>query len=170
MKTIKLIAAVLSLSVICHLAAAQQNCNGNKVQISKGSKGKCGCHCQRKCVDPVDVQSYLNSGWYYGECWGSCCWIRQGDGSSSAETDLYNIYPNPSSGQITIAFTLSQKGKVTLDLYDITGRYAGTIVERDFDEPMNEVTWDAGGLNKGIYFVKMQADGYSIMKKITIIN
>ena len=158
---------VLTLSVIYQFAAAQ--CSGSKVRIVKGSY-RCGCHCQKKCVSPGDLPTYLANGWYQGDaCFGSCCWIRAGE-DASIETSLTEIYPNPASGSVTIAFTLSQPGEVTLEVFDMTGRYVTTIARNIFDEASNVVTWDASRINSGIYFIKMKAGSYSAMKRISVIK
>ncbi len=169
MKTTKIIMMVLALSVVYQFAEAQNTCQGNKVKMSKGFGGGCGCHCQKKCVSPGDVQTYLNNGWNYGDCWGNCCWIRAGE-DASIETSLTEIYPNPASGNVNIAFTLSQPGEVILEVFDMTGRNVTTIARTVFEEAGNQVTWDVSEVNPGIYFLKMKAGSYSAIKRISVIK
>lgn len=168
MKTIKIIVMVLSLSVMYQFAAAQ-NCNGNKVLMSKGPGGGCGCHCQKKCVAPADTLTYLHNGYHFGTCFGNCCWIRAGAETSSNETSITEIYPNPASGLVTIGFNLAEQGEATLQVFDITGRYVTTIAHKVFEGESNEVTWDAGSVNTGIYFLKLQA-GESLKTEKLIIT
>jgi hypothetical protein len=167
MKTIKIMVMVLSLSVVYQSATAQ--CSGNKIRIVKGSY-HCGCHCQKKCISAVDLPAYQANGWYQGEvCFGSCCWVRGSGEAPSIETALTEIYPNPASGSVNIAFTLAQAGEVTLDVFDMTGRYVTTIEHDLFEEDGNEVTWDVNTINQGIYFIRMKTGSYSAMKKISVI-
>lgn len=81
-----------------------------------------------------------------------------------------NIYPNPASGTVTIDFDLPKPGKVILEVFDLTGRYVSTIAHDVFVEDGNEVTWDASTINQGIYFIKMKADSYSEVKRISVIK
>ena len=155
MKEIKIMVVVLSLGLICQFAAAQ-SCNGNKVLMSIGSQG-CGCHCKKKCVSPADVQSYLNNGWHYGECWGSCCWLRLNGNSNSHETSPTEIYSNPTSDLTTISFSLSQKLKVSLKIFDLNDRLVSTLTDKIFEEGKNEFIWSTEQVDEGIYFLQFQS-------------
>ena len=157
MKEIKIMVAVLSLSLMYQFAAAQTTCTGNKVLMSIGSQG-CGCHCRKKCVSPADVQTYLNNGWRYGDCWGSCCWVRLNGNSSSPETPLTEIYSNPSSGSTTISFSLSQTRKVSLKIFDMNDRLVSTLADKIFEEGKNELMWSNENVNEGTYFLQFQSD------------
>jgi hypothetical protein len=168
MKQIKMIVAVLLLS-LTHQFASAQNCKGDKVLMSKGGSG-CGCHCQKKCVSPADVQNYLDIGWHYGDCWGNCCWIRVNKNSPAAETALKEIYRNPASGSLTIAFTLAQQGEVSLEVFDAKGKYVNTITHNIFTQENNQVTWDASAVNQGVYLLKMKAGSYSETKRISVVK
>jgi hypothetical protein len=169
MKKIKIIIMVLFpmlIGMMSQFATAQ--CSGNKIRVVKGSY-HCGCHCQKKCISPLDLPAYQANGWYQGEvCFGSCCWVRTGE-DASIETSLEEIYPNPASGSVNISFTLSQPGEVTLEVFDMTGRYVTTIEHNLFEADGNEVTWDASTINQGMYFIKMKAGSYSAIKRISVI-
>jgi hypothetical protein len=167
MKQIKMIFALLLMSLIHQFAAAQDNCKGDKVLMSKGAQG-CGCHCQKKCVSPADVQSYLDKGWHYGDCFGSCCWVRTG--SPASETALKEIYRNPASGSLTIAFTLAQQGEVSLEVFDSKGKYVNTITHNIFTQENNQITWNASAVSQGVYLLKMKAGSYSATKRISVVK
>lgn len=165
---------VLSLSVMYQFASAQ-NCPGNKVRISKGWKGACGCVCQKKCVDQSEVQTYIDMGWYVGECINVgrlCCggWIRNNKPVENIETMLTGIHPDPVSRAVTISFTLSKQSEVDLRVFDNTGRHVATVANKVFKENSHEVTWNASGVNPGIYFLKMNTDGYNVTRKIAVTN
>ena len=174
MKKIKTMFMILSLSVIYQFASAQSSCSSGTVRMSKGPKTGCGCHCQKKCVLFSDTLTYKNAGWHYGNCWGSCCWIRTSNGVSNeeaaSETTLNEIYPNPVSGSVTISFTLAEQSQVTIQVLDITGRYVATVTNDIFEDESSEVNWDASGLNTGIYFLQLKAGSYSVTKKINVVH
>lgn len=173
MKTIKMIVVILALSAMYQFAEAQSGCTGNKFRMVKGSY-RCGCHCQKKCVAAQDTAAYKANSWYFGtDCFGSCCWIRNGEDvlyTLPTETSFTEIYPNPASGSVTIAFTLGQQGEVTLDVFDVTGRYVTTIAHNVFEGESSEVTWDASSVNQGIYFIQMKAGSFSATKRISVIR
>jgi len=169
MKQIKMIVAVLALSLIHQFAAAQTTCHGDKILMSKGGVG-CGCHCSRKCVSPAYVKTYLNNGWHYGDCWGNCCWIRVNKNSPAAETALKEIYRNPASGSLTIEFSLAQQGEVSLEVFDAKGGYVNTITHNIFTQENNQVTWDASAVSQGVYLLKMKAGDYTVTKRISVVK
>ena len=170
MKSIRIIIAVLSFSVVYQFAAAQ--CSGNKIRVVKGSY-RCGCHCQKKCINPSELATYQANGWYQGEsCWGSCCWVRLGEeapADTPLEISLEEIYPNPASGIVNIAFTIAQESQVVLEIYDVMGRYVSTVTDAVFEEGGNEVTWDASEVNRGVYFVRMNNGNYNEVKRISVV-
>ena len=170
MKTNKMIRMVLLFGIVTQMAFAQ-NCPGTKVLMSKGASG-CGCQCHKKCVDASEVQTYLNNGWSYGDCYFRCCfgnWVRLGEEKNISETSLTDVYPNPASMQTTIFFSLSESQKVSFKLFDMTGRLVATFGEEMYDEGEHEFIWDAGKENPGVYFLQMQAGGYGETKRVTII-
>jgi hypothetical protein len=174
MKTLKIMMMVLSLSVMYQFANAQ-NCQPDKVKMSKGWKGQCGCHCANKCVLPADTQTYINNGWYVGECHDVgklCCsnWIRLSEEENAAETSLTDIYPNPVSGSATVFFIVSQTQKVSFKLFDMTGRLVATVKEEIFEAGENEFVWNASDVNDGIYFLKMETAGYGAVSKISVLK
>ena len=81
-----------------------------------------------------------------------------------------NIYPNPFSNSTTISFSLSHAGKVSIIIFDITGRSVATAANAFFKDESSEVNWDASALNSGIYFLQMNSGNYSITKKISVIH
>jgi hypothetical protein len=171
MKTIKIMMMVLALSVISQFASAQ-NCPGGKVLMSKGSSG-CGCQCHKKCVSPGDVQTYLNNGWSYGDCYFRCCFgtgWRIGEEKDITESSLTDIYPNPVSGSSTIFFSLSEAQQVSFKLFDMTGRLVVTIQDENFGEGENEFIWDASTVNTGIYILQMQTGSFSETKRVSVIK
>ena len=174
MKKIKTILMIFSLIVMYQFGNAQ-NCQGNKVKVSKGFKGGCGCTCQSKCVLQSEVQTYIDNGWYIGDCIVAkkfCCggWFRNSNAVDNTETMLTDIHPDPFSKAFTISFNLSKQSKVSLQVFDMTGRYIATVANKTFEKNSNEITWNAGKINTGIYFLKMTAGEFNETRKISVIN
>jgi hypothetical protein len=172
MRTIKFIVAILTLSLTYQYAEAQNNCPGNKVRMYSGFKG-CGCNnCQRICVDPADVPAYQANGWSLTGCSKFCCvgFFKYGDDASVTETSLTNIYPNPVYNSATIFFSLSQSQNVSFTLLDLTGRTVMTLKEEIFEEGENEFIWNTSSAPAGIYFMKMETESHSEVKRVTLIK
>lgn len=76
------------------------------------------------------------------------------------EVNLF-AYPNPSSGQTIIKYTLIESGKVALSLYDVSGKQI-TIIESGYKEKgVYEKEYDMMAFPKGIYFINLTQEGRS---------
>jgi phosphodiesterase/alkaline phosphatase D-like protein len=92
-------------------------------------------------------------------------------GQPSDQVASFTCYPNPFSDQMTISYSVTGKGKTTLEILDITGRVVKTLVNEVQETGLYRVTWDAGGndtyhLNAGIYIAKFSSGDYSGSLKI----
>ncbi|MCK4307543.1 T9SS type A sorting domain-containing protein [candidate division WOR-3 bacterium] len=80
------------------------------------------------------------------------------------------ISPNPFIHSTTIKYHLPTKSKVSLEIYDITGRTVKTLVNEEKEAGSYNISFDARGLSAGIYFVKLVVDGVKKTKKLTILR
>jgi len=83
---------------------------------------------------------------------------------------LAQNYPNPFNPLTTIGFFLPQTALVKMAVYDIQGRQIATLVDGVRQAGMQEVTWDATGLPSGIYFYRLEAEGFSDVKKMMLVK
>ena len=82
------------------------------------------------------------------------------------DKDEIRILPNPTLNVVEIDFFSKQKGKVTMNLYDESGRFMGN---RQFDYFGNGSIqrWDLGRYASGLYIlnIQLQPTGTSVAKK-----
>lgn len=98
--------------------------------------------------------------------------------STSVEDDLTvpdklslsQNYPNPFNPVTNIPFSLSNSGQVTITVYDITGRKIETLVDRRFSAGSHSVSWNASSMASGFYIYKMDFDGNTMVKSMTLIK
>ncbi len=81
-----------------------------------------------------------------------------------------NVFPNPASGIANISFFLDRPEKVSVKIFDITGRQVKGLVEKIFPQGENQVQWNTSGIQAGMYFLKIDAGVYSNTKKIWVIK
>ena len=95
---------------------------------------------------------------------------KSATGIENIETAIsLNLYPNPSSGSINIAFTLSEKHTVSLQVIDVLGRVVESIPAQSYNEGESTLTIaNHTNYQPGIYFVNINMDGQGISKKIII--
>jgi hypothetical protein len=70
---------------------------------------------------------------------------------------LHNPYPNPFNAVVAIPYDISRQGKVRVDVHDVLGRNVATLVDEEMVPGYHQISWDAGELPSGIYFVRMSA-------------
>jgi len=84
---------------------------------------------------------------------------------------LENNYPNPFNAMTRITYALPAEYGVTLAVYDLLGQRVSTLVD---GEPRHAgthtVTFHAGALPSGVYLVRLQANGQTAVRKITLIK
>ncbi len=87
------------------------------------------------------------------------------DGSVLANR-LNHARPNPFNPRTTIEYSVSAPGRVTLRVYDLSGRVVRTLVDRDTAAGEHKVVWDGTTDSghraaSGVYFVRMEAAGHT---------
>lgn len=83
---------------------------------------------------------------------------------------LHQNYPNPFNPITTISYVLSKESDITLTIYDITGRLVETLVNEKQQPGYYSVQWDASQYSSGVYIYRIQADGFSAVKKCLLIK
>ena len=88
---------------------------------------------------------------------------------------LYQNYPNPFNPETQIQFRLAMDDKVTMIIYDISGRQVRTLVKDNFNAGLHSVTWD-GKNNKGatvasgMYIYRINAGSFTAAQKMLLIR
>jgi len=93
------------------------------------------------------------------------------DVDHSSEAALGNIYPNPSSDQITINFNIEKNTRVTLEIFNISGSRIATLVDADLKAGKHDVQWngeDVAGntTGPGVYLCTLRTNSVNTTKKI----
>jgi hypothetical protein len=78
--------------------------------------------------------------------------------------------PNPFNPTTVIGFSLPDRGRVTLVVYDVLGRAAATLVDGELDGGEHEVRWDAAGMPSGVYLYRLASGGNSAVKKLLLVR
>lgn len=95
------------------------------------------------------------------------------DSREPAQFELIGNFPNPFNPSTTIAYILPKTGYVRLTLYNTLGQHVRTLFDGIAHEGKNEAVWDGlddrgREMSSGIYFYRLQMEGLSISKKLTL--
>ncbi|MBX7044366.1 MAG: T9SS type A sorting domain-containing protein [Ignavibacteria bacterium] len=96
-----------------------------------------------------------------------------GIGSNTSEAKEYSLsqnYPNPFNPVTKIAFSLPKQGNVTLKVYNMLGKEVTELVNGFRNSGSYEVNFDGASLSSGVYFYKLEAEGFSEVKRMMLIK
>ncbi|PJJ84899.1 GDSL-type esterase/lipase family protein [Mucilaginibacter auburnensis] len=82
---------------------------------------------------------------------------------------LNQNYPNPASTRTRIGFSLSQAGRVVINLYNIQGKFIKNLFDAYQNAGYQETVAVLNGLDPGIYVYSMQVGGLVLSKKMIIV-
>ena len=83
---------------------------------------------------------------------------------------LEQNYPNPFKAVTTIPFILSKPGRVTLELYSISGQKLSTIVDKTMTSGHHEVPVNIEDASSGVYLYRITTAGSSKTKSMLLIK
>ncbi|ACF13313.1 hypothetical protein Ctha_0845 [Chloroherpeton thalassium ATCC 35110] len=83
---------------------------------------------------------------------------------------LKQNYPNPFNPTTNIEFSLKQAGKVTFQVFDILGRVVYKSVLQGKAGENTPIQFSGDGLNSGVYFYQVSANGFSSTKKMMLLK
>jgi hypothetical protein len=91
------------------------------------------------------------------------------------EFDLANNYPNPFNPTTTIAYTIPDAGKVTLEIFNVLGQHIQTLVNEDQVAGRYQVMWDGkdksgNTIGSGIYFYQLTTNRAVTVKKMVLLK
>jgi hypothetical protein len=85
------------------------------------------------------------------------------------------VYPNPFARDMRVSYQLAARGQVRLSVYDALGRAVCGLVDGMIEPGYYTVSWDgcdAQGrrVPAGVYFVKLETDGYQNVQKTVLLK
>jgi PKD repeat protein len=84
--------------------------------------------------------------------------------------DILQICPNPFMQSAVIKYHVSEKGRVSLKIHDLTGRVVKTLVNEEKEAGKYDAIFGARGLPGGIYFVRLRVGGLRNTRKLVLVE
>ena len=78
--------------------------------------------------------------------------------------------PNPFNPVTAIPFALSEPGRVTLEVFSVSGQKVATLVDGTLAAGMHRVVWDAKGQAAGMYFCRIVVGGMEKTGKMMLVK
>ncbi|GAB4327776.1 MAG: hypothetical protein Kow0037_01610 [Calditrichia bacterium] len=84
--------------------------------------------------------------------------------------ELAQNYPNPFNPTTTIRFTLPISANVSLKVFNVLGEEVATLLNGKQTAGVHEVQFDASNLTSGVYFYRLEGEGFSQTKKMFLLK
>jgi hypothetical protein len=83
---------------------------------------------------------------------------------------LHQNYPNPFNPTTNIRFRIADFGFVSLKVYDAVGNEVTNLVNENKPAGEYQVEFSANGLSSGIYYYRLETNGFSESKKMILLK
>ena len=81
-----------------------------------------------------------------------------------------DAYPNPFNPSTSLTVDLNQESMVSVGVYNIMGQLVAQVFDGQLSGYGNEITWDAGAVPSGVYFINIQVDNALETKKVMLLK
>lgn len=96
--------------------------------------------------------------------------INEEDQTIPNELKLDQNYPNPFNPSTTIKFSIPNRAKIQLEVFDLLGRKVSGILNEVRSAGQYSIDFDASQLSSGLYIYRLQVGNKVLTKKMTLIK
>ena len=124
--------------------------------------------CKLECI-PIDLKQVdLNGKFEYSK-------VVNVQVVAGLSYSLNQNYPNPFNPETSIKYTIPQAGRVTIQVFDVTGKEVATLVDNEVQAGSYETHWfgrdnNGFGVSTGVYILKMTSGTYVQAKKMMFLK
>ncbi|MCB9357634.1 MAG: T9SS type A sorting domain-containing protein [Calditrichaeota bacterium] len=87
--------------------------------------------------------------------------------SAVRRPDVTN-YPNPFNPTTNISFTLPEAANITLSVFNLLGQQVAVLASGSYNAGAHSLVFDASSLTSGLYLVRLEAPGQSVVHRILL--
>ncbi|MBT3232402.1 MAG: T9SS type A sorting domain-containing protein [Calditrichaeota bacterium] len=120
---------------------------------------------EEKTVVPTSITGkpvWTNGGFMLGKI--------PSEASTPVTFGIHETYPNPTNGPVRLSFGLEMDAKVSLRVYDLSGRLVTTLVSSDYKTGNHQIVWNTDMVSSGLYIVKLAVPGRRHIEKIAVLK
>lgn len=81
-----------------------------------------------------------------------------------------SVYPNPGNAEFRLSYSLNRNSKVSLTLYDVTGREVEVLVNSTRNAGEHVINWNATAQPSGVYFAVLNAGDARQVTKLVLMK
>lgn len=83
--------------------------------------------------------------------------------------NAFNV-PSILKGEGSLSFSIASNSDVNVSMYDVTGRMVKSLANGSFTKGIHTINMNSEDFNQGVYFVKVNANGMSVSKKVIVVK
>jgi uncharacterized protein (TIGR02145 family) len=84
--------------------------------------------------------------------------------------DLLQNFPNPFNPSTTISFTLPERTRVVLSIYNEIGEKVAVLFNGEEEAGLHNIVWNASKFVSGVYFYELKTEKYRAVKKLSLMK
>jgi len=121
-------------------------------------------------IGPATGADNLHGIGFWYSPWFYITGVEEPGDLTPALNELDQNYPNPFNPVTNFRFALKKDSRVTLKVYDATGRIVRTVIDGQMDAGIHSIPFDGKGLASGVYFYRIRAEGFERTKKMVLLR
>jgi endoglucanase len=87
----------------------------------------------------------------------------------------FSVYPNPANENTVISYSVYKKGKVEINIYDVSGKMISSLVNHVYNPGDYSVIWQCKNIygnriRSGMYFCTIVSPGFTFTEKVSVIR
>jgi len=83
---------------------------------------------------------------------------------------LSESYPNPFNSFMRLSYGLPEATRVSIRVYDISGRMVTSLFEDDQTAGYHTIIWNCGDTATGVYLIRMESTGFNAIRKVALVK
>jgi|GEM_PF-4967912 len=87
-----------------------------------------------------------------------------------SQISLSNNYPNPFNPTTIIEFTIPENGKVRIEVFNALGQRVAILANSFYQAGTHSVQFDGSSLSSGLYIYRLNMDGVTITRTMTLVK
>ena len=81
-----------------------------------------------------------------------------------------SVAPNPVRGQASVRYATRRAGRVSFEIYDVSGRLVRGVGERAHSGGESSLVWEAGDLAAGVYLMLARCEERSVASRFVVLR
>lgn len=101
--------------------------------------------------------------------------MSSGEGTTPFVYSLRAASPNPFANNTTVSYSIARPGKVSVNIYDISGRLIRTLINERKEAGVHSAKWNGKDNNNrtvaaGFYFLRLSAGDFVSVRKVVLVR